>query len=121
MVPASVSRKPCRLSLARNEGDDKRKCDTSQPIHSSSCLLVRRHDVDGGERRKRVVSYFHTSRPLPNKDSETENYTRPSGAETVKRSRGFWVPVCKRYKRMELPGVTDSYRRRSVPWEVLSV
>ena len=118
MVPVSVSRKPCRPSLARNEGDDKKKCDTSQPIHSSSCLLVRRDNGDDGERLKRVVSYFHISRLLPVKDTETENYTRPSGAETVKRSRGFWVPVCKRYKRMGFPGATGSYRRRPAPWEV---
>ena len=32
MVPVSVSRKPCRPSLARNEGDDKRKCDTTYSL-----------------------------------------------------------------------------------------
>ena len=32
MVPVSVSRKPCKPSLARNEGDDKRKCDTTYSL-----------------------------------------------------------------------------------------
>ena len=93
------------------------KGSVTQPSHYSSCLLVRRDNGDDGERPKRVASYFHISRLLPGKHTKTEDYTRPTGAEIVTCSRGFWVPVCERYKRMELLGASGSYRRRPTPWE----
>ena len=85
-------------------------------LHSSPYLLAG-EDNGGDERSKRAV-YFHISRLLPNDYTKTENYSRLNGANMVNNSRGFWVLVCERYKRMGLMGVAGSYRRRPAPWEV---